>query len=453
MMHQRARDPRPRILDLALLRATLLAFLLPVFAWAPLTYPGYFVFRSGFLPIFNLADRVAHLADLSWMPTVAQGYSLFGGEGPFPYWVGGLPVALGVSPVNAIKWVLGLSFVVASAGCYFWLRRRLGAWPALVAAALYVFNPISLGLVYVGGAYAQAVLLAIMPWVLWAVEGAVVGRKRVAVALPLLAAAALWSQAGLALAFLLVVLADLLLLCRMQRFHAPALIAAAAGLAGGLVLAALGLLPAFLRHGSGAMDLGGLNGLTLLVPWIALLGGWIAGRLGEMLPEPEAGARPALFAALIALALLLVYGDLQPVATAGVIPNAPLAIFGENEIALLSVQMEGTPGPNGSVAVDVAWQALRPLARDYTVFFHVIAGADRRVGQLDTMPQAGQLPTSQWQPGEVVRDRYDATLSPDAPAGGDYRYWLGWYLGETGQRLAVRQGAASTLDDKYVVQP
>jgi hypothetical protein len=193
--------------------------------------------------------------------------------------------------------------------------------------------------------------------------------------------------------------------------------------------------------------------LTLLSPWIALVGGWIVARLDEMLSEREASARPALFAALIGLAVLLVYPDLQPVATSATIPSAPLAIFGENEIALLSVQTEGTPGPSGSVAVDVEWQALRPLSRDYTVFFHIIARNNQRFGQLDTMPLDGKLPTSQWQPGEVVRDRYEAQLSPDAPISGDYGYWLGWYLGATGERLAVRRDAALRPDDKFIVKP
>jgi hypothetical protein len=172
-----------------------------------------------------------------------------------------------------------------------------------------------------------------------------------------------------------------------------------------------------------------------------------------MLPEQELAARPALFAALIALPMLLVYRDLQPVATAEPIPDAPLAIFGENEIALLSVQTEGMPGPNGLVTVEVAWQALRPITVNYTVFFHVIAGDDQRFGQLDTMPQGGALPTSQWQPGAVIRDRYEAQLRADAPIGGDYRYWLGWYLSETQQRLLVHQQGVSQPQDKIIVRP
>ena len=49
--------------------------------------------------------------------------------------------------------------------------------------------------------------------------------------------------------------------------------------------------------------------------------------------------------------------------------------------------------------------------------------------------------------GEVVRDRYEAVISPDAPIESNYRYWLGWYLGATGQRLPAG------IDDKYTIQP
>src|SRR5512142_1565379 len=110
MMHQPARDLRARKFDPTLL----LAFLLPVFAWAPLTYPGYFVFRSGFLPAFNLADRLAHLSDVAWMPTVGRSYSLSGGEGSFPYLLAALPAAAGASHANALKLVFALAFVAGS---------------------------------------------------------------------------------------------------------------------------------------------------------------------------------------------------------------------------------------------------------------------------------------------------------------------------------------------------
>ncbi|MGE5602233.1 MAG: 6-pyruvoyl-tetrahydropterin synthase-related protein [Nitrososphaerales archaeon] len=445
MMHQPARDPRPRKLDPTLL----LAFLLPVFAWAPLTYPGYFVFRSGFLPVFNLADRLAPLADPAWAPAVGKSYSLLGGEGGLPYLLAVLPAALGASPSNAVKWILALAFIAGSAGAYSWTRRRLGdGWPALVAASLYVLSPIWLPAVYTRGALAEAVLLGLLPWMLWAADAAATGRRAAGVILALLSAACLWTQAWLGFAFLVTVLVYLLVLHQTKRISWRGFSLAGLGLLGGVVLAALGLVPAIASEGPGATEPPQVWQLmVLLAPWLALLVGWIASRLAAMLGEPEQGEKPALFAALIGLILLGVYADIQPVVYAGPIPSAPLAIYGENEIALLSVKTEGTPGPGGRVALDVEWQALRPLTRDYTVFFHITGSNGQRYGQVDTMPQAGKLPTTRWQPGEVVRDRYEAMVSQDAPVESDYRYWLGWYLGETGQRLPVGQ------DDKYVVKP
>jgi hypothetical protein len=333
-------------------------------------------------------------------------------------------------------------------GTYLWTRRQLhDGWSALVAASLYVFNPIVLSNVYTLGAFAEAVFLALAPWVLWAADSTLGKRRAAVVALILLSALTIWTQAGLAIAFLILVGVYLLVVWRAECLPGSSLALPAIGLFAGLVLGAFGLLPAHRQWGFGAPDWGALQWSVLLAPWLALFGGWSAARLAAMLPEQRDDDRSALGAALVGLALLIVYPNLQPVATAGPIPSAPLAIFGENEIAVLSVETEGIPGPGERVAVEATWQALRPLARDYTVFFHVIGGADQRYGQLDTMPQDGKLPTTQWQPGEVIRDRYEAVVAPDAPGESDYRYWLGWYLGATGERLTTGN------DDKYTVQP
>jgi hypothetical protein len=444
MMHQSTRDLQPRRFDPTLL----LAFLLPIFAWAPLTYPGYFVFRSGFLPVFNLSERLARLGDFAWTPDVGGSYSLLTGEGSLPYALAAIPAAIGVNPLDAVKVLLALSFIAGSVGTYLWMRRRLGdRWPALVAAAVYVFNPIFLSSVYTLGAIAEVVFLGLAPWVLWAADGALEGRRGAAIALALLSALTIWTQAGLALSFLIVIGVYLLVVWRTEGLPGRALALPVLGLLVGLILGVLGLAPVFAQRGFGAPGWPMPQWSILLTPWLALLGGWIAARLAAMIPEQNEGDRLALFAALIGLVLLIAYPSTQPVATAEPVPSAPLAIFGENEIALLSVQTEGTPGPGGRVTIDVTWQALRPIKRDYTVFFHVIAGDDRRYGQLDTMPQGGELPTTQWQPGEVIRDRYEAVVSPDAPLEGDYRYWLGWYLGANGERLPAGR------DDKHTVQP
>ncbi|MCX6030625.1 MAG: 6-pyruvoyl-tetrahydropterin synthase-related protein [Chloroflexi bacterium] len=599
-----------------------LALLLPVFAWAPLTYPGYFEFHSGFLPIFNLNDLVRTLAGpslyseqaLAWAPMVGQSYDLWRGERVLPYLLALLPRALGATPAAAVKWIFGASLAGGAVGVYGWARRRLGAWPGLVAAFVYALWPIGLATIYVRGAFAEAVFLGLMPWVLWAAAAAAEGGRRwVALALALTLALVLWTQAGLALWLATLVLVYLAL-AQFRRlksrlsvqspptetnvqsaqadFAGVAAVSTAGLLAwlGGLALGALGLLPVILRHGLGggawpvftdhfvyphqllqagwgtgpsvpgpydtltfqlglvACGLGVLgianrksqiaNGeathhairntqyvatvivlslsflsstlaaplwrvlpflartltypwqlLLLAGPWLAWLAGLGARRLLDLVPIRIIAARapmPAtgggrkysrclgaasagysdrllvprvrgasdafsatlpLCAALLVLTLLGSYDSLQPKTTNVPVPAAPLAIFGDNEIALLSAVTAGPPGPGGRVTALVRWQALRPLDHDYTVFFHAIGPDGNRWGQQDTMPQGNQLPTGQWRPGQVVTDQYQVILAAGAPISNDYRYLLGLYLWQTGQRLATG------TDDKVVLGP
>ena len=186
--------------------------------------------------------------------------------------------------------------------------------------------------------------------------------------------------------------------------------------------------------------------LLLAGPGLAWLAGLGAERLAASLGGPWDDHRPAVLAAALVTTLVLgVLPDLHPATVSGPVPTAPLAIYGDNEIALLSAEVVGDPGPGGRMAVAVQWQALRPLDRDYTVFFHVIGPDGQRYAQQDGMPDGGQSPTSGWLPGDIVADRYEAVLSMDAPIGGAYRYWIGLYDGATGVRLNAGD------DDKRVL--
>jgi hypothetical protein len=549
------------------LAATLLAWLLPVFAWAPLTYPGYFAFHSGFLPVFNLNDLMRHLGDPAWRPLIGQPYDLLRGEGAFAYRLAALPRLLGATPVGAVKWIFGVSLLAGALGMYGWARRRVGPWPALLASMVYTYWPLLLATIYVRGALAEAVFMGLTPWVLWAADGASGGSRRGALGLALGLAAALWTQTGLALWLAVIVLAYILIVpprlestiahgankrpSRQRRPSAPAL----AGWAGGLVLGGLGTLPVVSQHGFGGVtyvsfaehlvypfqlllagwgagpsipgpddtltfSIGiaafGLSVLgivllhegaqgradadhraliparrrshtwfalaavlitaslsttlaafawqglpvlarTLTYPWqlLLLVGSWLAWLAGgggrallDLWPEDarEHWLVP-LFAALLAITLLGAYDVLDPTTTDGPAPDAPAAIFGENQIALLNAAPIGTPEPGGQVKLSVRWQALRPIDQDYTVFFHAVGPDDQRWGQQDTMPRSGKSPTSSWRPGQIIEDEYELTLAADAPANADYRYLLGLYEWQSGARLAA--GA----DDKVVLIP
>ena len=568
-------------LRLAAPATTWLAWLLPAFAWAPLAYPGYFEFLNGFAPIFNLDDFLRHGATLAWSPAAGQGYDLLRGEGNWPYLLAAVLRALGSANVTAVKLVMGASILAGALGLYGWARRRLGDWPALLAAAVYAFWPLGLATVYVRGALAETVLWGLLPLVWWAADAATQGSRRAPYGLALALAAAFWTQPGLALWLAAGVLVYLLVMASRQGNR---LLPPFAGWAGGLVAGALGLLPRALAvgglgaatyvhftdhfvypnqllqagwgvgpsipgpydtfpfqlglvacalavigawgtgvrgQGSGdgdwEADVGGQElgdgdwgarigakspanrrqivagpqppvalaaafvllpaflslalaaplwgwlpflARSLTYPWqLLLLAGpwlaWLAGLGGQalaaLLPQTASATadrkglpdQPAfsqqlpLFAGLIALALLGVYGDLNPPATPVPVPDRPLAVFGENQIALLDASISGAAVPGGKVSATVQWQALRSLDQDYTVFLHAV-GPDGTVwGQQDSMPKGGKAPTGQWRPGAVLADQYSLVLGPDMPAGTELRYELGVYQWQTGQRLPV----------------
>jgi hypothetical protein len=532
--------------------ALALALVLPVFAWAALTYPGYFELHSGFLPVFNLNDLLARSFDLSWTPDIGGPRGLLRTDGPLPYWLAAVVRLMGSSPSVAIKFIFGLSLVVASLGMFAWARRALGAWPALVAAAVYTFSPVVLATVYVRGAFAEAVFVAIVPWVLFMADSAVKRRWIGQASMALSVAAALLAQPGLGLWLAIMVLGYLLVGRSCRR--TTSLFSWALGVLFGLAA----LAPALLRSGwskpshivtaehliyphqllgtwgtgpsipgpldaltfnlgflafglatigvvlspvhepagktgsdsdvsgsaisgpepggessSGALPAGlflvllfltstmatpvwrlapfASDSLTypwqlllLALPWLSWLAGMGAKHVLALGADPAVSGVVPLTAAMLALVLLPSYGDLRPTTTRIAVGSAPLALYGDNEIALLSADFEGAPRPGGQVTVEVRWQALRSLDRDYTVFFHVMGADEQRYGQQDTTPGAGSLPTSAWWPGQIITDRYMITIATSAPAG-IYEYWLGFYDGESGERLSTGS------DDKYVM--
>ena len=109
--------------------------------------------------------------------------------------------------------------------------------------------------------------------------------------------------------------------------------------------------------------------------------------------------------------------------------------FGD-KIKLLGYEMpeqrvrRGTPLP-----VTLYWQALAPVERDYTAFVHLFGRADQPIGQEDTYPGGGNDPTSQWKPGEVLRDQHEVLAVPEARAPGAGTVDVGLYDFETKQRL------------------
>jgi len=81
------------------------------------------------------------------------------------------------------------------------------------------------------------------------------------------------------------------------------------------------------------------------------------------------------------------------------------------------------------------WESVEPVSDNNKVFIHVLDGTGNIVTQLDRPPADGLAPTGLWEPGDLIRDRYDIPLPPDLPAG-MYRLQVGMYSDENGRLIA-----------------
>ena len=171
---------------------------------------------------------------------------------------------------------------------------------------------------------------------------------------------------------------------------------------------------------------------------LILLAGLSARQFGAL-------ARWPVLAGVMALALLSIYGNLDPTWTETEPGPSPVAIVGNDQVALVDYEINGEPAPGRSVALNVVWQCLRPLDKDYTVFFQALDETQRIRGQTDAQPQAGKSPTSGWSPGQIITDTYSLRMDPAGPAG-MYQMILGLYDWQSGRRLTVGR------DDKVILK-
>lgn len=145
-------------------------------------------------------------------------------------------------------------------------------------------------------------------------------------------------------------------------------------------------------------------------------------------------------------------GDLLVRAKTNGAPN-PLEINLEDQIALVGYALDRTAArPGETLHLTLYWEALAEMDEDYTVFAQVLGGDHRIWAQKDSWPQDGAAPTSSWQPGQVIVDRYELALAPDTPAG-VYQLQVGLYLSETMRRLNVLGPGGHVRDNRVLLNP
>jgi hypothetical protein len=74
----------------------------------------------------------------------------------------------------------------------------------------------------------------------------------------------------------------------------------------------------------------------------------------------------------------------------------------------------------------------------------------KMVGQWDSIPQTGGLPTTVWVSGEVITDAYEVPIAPETGPG-SYTLAVGMYDARTGQRLAATGTEGDKLSDDRIL--
>ncbi len=173
--------------------------------------------------------------------------------------------------------------------------------------------------------------------------------------------------------------------------------------------------------------------------------GWERPLRGDafLLQETQlAGERVALYALdpaqpLTETGLGTVFGDTKAVAAGDAGGDGVTEETGSIRLDGYALTTEVAPGD--ALLLALRWESLRAVDENYHVFVHLLNASGERIAQRDGQPVQWMRPTSTWQPGEEIVDRYGLLL-PEDIAPGQYTMAVGLYEPTSGERLAVSAG-------------
>jgi len=118
-------------------------------------------------------------------------------------------------------------------------------------------------------------------------------------------------------------------------------------------------------------------------------------------------------------------------------------------VGLIGYDAPERVAPGDAFRVTLYWQALAAVPGDYTVFVHLLDAGGAAVAQSDGKPVWWTFPTTQWEPGQYIRDEHILELAADTPRG-DYTLAVGMYAAETSTRLAVTDAQGASLSNDRI---
>ena len=127
-------------------------------------------------------------------------------------------------------------------------------------------------------------------------------------------------------------------------------------------------------------------------------------------------------------------------------PSLPLQANFADQMQLLGYDLSQT---GETIELTLYWETLQQMGLDYTIFVHLVDGAGNPVAQQDAQPWwEVPIPTSTWQPGEILKDHHSLPLPPELPAA-PYTLHVGVYFWQTLERLPVLEAGVPL--DNFVV--
>lgn len=102
--------------------------------------------------------------------------------------------------------------------------------------------------------------------------------------------------------------------------------------------------------------------------------------------------------------------------------------------------------PGDTLHLTIYWKTVNRFDKSYKVFTHVIDDQNVFAGQHDSIPVGNTRPTTTWRSGEVLTDKYDIPIAPDAKPG-TYQLKVGMYAENGGERLAIVGADGAPIGD------
>jgi hypothetical protein len=137
---------------------------------------------------------------------------------------------------------------------------------------------------------------------------------------------------------------------------------------------------------------------------------------------------------------------------AGEEPQHPLNVTLGETIHLRGYSLSAEQLAPGDVLIlTLYWETTEEIAQRYTVFAHLLDPEGQLQAQMDSEPQGGTLPTTDWPVGERIADNYAIALPETAPPG-TYTLQAGMYpVGRGSDRLPVRDGESGEPQEGAVI--